>query len=148
VSLYVAGEDELALALRRELASQLQASDGFGEVRNLTALPAKDDLPTVVVEVAESDVTWLPVYASAGLDVTVFYSSNGDMSWRDQLPVIMSSDDGPIVRLKGQFEVADRTRGLTSRVAYERYLGKGIAGEVSKSLERELNNPAHRPRHL
>ncbi|MGQ9675346.1 MAG: hypothetical protein ACUVX1_06730 [Chloroflexota bacterium] len=141
VALYVAGADELADALRVEMLGFLQASESFGKVTCLDLAPEQTDQPVLVIKVQSEQGLWTPFFAQSGLAVRVAFASDGDVSWWHQSgPVILSGDES-IVRVEGNLQVVDDTRGVTSRLAYQKHLGRQIAKEVSKALQNVLSSP-------
>lgn len=137
----VFGQGDLG-ALREALLRQLHDSPIIGDIEVVAALPERSDGPVLGVEVGSERVLWTPIYATARLEVAVVYSSNGDLSWHGQRPVIMTGDGRPIVWMDGSLEVEDATRGVTSRRAYQKHLGEQVAREVSKTLDETLADHA------
>ncbi len=142
LALYVSGSGDLK-PLREALVRQLQSGPRVGQVTTLAERPERSDCPVLGVEVGGGEVLWTPVYARADLSVDFVYTSDGDLSWRGQKPVVMPGGGRPTVWADGRLRVVDATRGVTSRRAYQRHLGEQIAGEVSKSLDQVLaSHPA------
>lgn len=138
VALYVGGADELADTLRAEMLSLLRASSAFGEVTSLDVPPERADQPVLVIEVQNEQGLWTPFFAQSGLAVRVAFASDGDVSWRHESGPVMLSGDESIVRVDGKLQVTDDTRGVVSRLAYQKHLGRQIAKEVSKALQKAL----------
>lgn len=72
----------------------------------------------------------------------IAYSSDGDTSWRDQSPVTMSSDHGPTVEVRGEFQITDVTLGVTSHGAYQKHLGRYAAVQVGEAVAKAVSRPA------
>ena len=142
LAIYVAGDDEIFATLRRELERNLETSPAFDDVDSLATMPEKAGRPILLVEAGERDVLWTPVYSRARLVARIAYSSNGDTSWRDRSPVTMSSDDGPTVKVRGEFQITDVTKGVTSHRAYQKHLGRYAATQVSEAVAKAVSRPA------
>lgn len=122
----------------------MQGQANFGQVAVLgtPTPPTRLDVPTLFVEVAGQGNLWTPVYAREGLEVSLAYASDGDVSWRNQTSVVMvMPNTQPTVRVSGKLQVEDSTRGLTSYPAYQRHLGRQAAAEIVKALRQALTNP-------
>jgi hypothetical protein len=99
-------------------------------------MPQASDGPVLFVEVTPRQFLWLAVYTRAKLDVHMVYSSDGDLSWMDQQAVVMESS--PLVRMRGDFEVADTSIGLMTLRGQARYLGRQAADELLKAIDANL----------
>jgi hypothetical protein len=92
-----------------------------------------------MVQTIPSSLNWTPVYASAGVVTRIVYASDGDLSWREDTVVKMGRNDGgPQVRVRGDLELKDTTRGVVSRPAYHRHLSQQIALAVSNTVKKQL----------
>jgi hypothetical protein len=134
VALAVADEGAMAPYLEAELRKALLEEPDFDEVEILDAAP--DSVPSqyLLATVSESQVTWTPFYGVAAVTVEVAYSSNGDLTWREETPVTLNNEDGAVVWARGTFALADRSWGLISRPAYYRLLATGLAEQIGDSV--------------
>lgn len=111
LSVYVAGEDDLAAPLARELRRTLPASRFFAEVVLLDQLPERVEGNALLVEIAARDVFWTPVYSRSRFEVATAFSTNGDLSWRHNAGVVMTPED-PAIMVRGKYEFEDTSRSL------------------------------------
>ncbi len=140
LDLHVEGKDPLALALRAELSEPMVAALGLTGVRLLDVLPEQAGGPVLMVRVADQGVNWTPIYARAAVTARMVYASDGDLSWRDEFTVRMSTTDGePQIRVRGDIRMEDTTTGVVSQPAYRRLLAGQIAAAVSEALKKQLS---------
>jgi hypothetical protein len=134
-ALYVSASARLKGALEAELIRSLQGRPEFGQIRLLKATTDRTDLPYLFVEVEPQDWLWTPVYARAGLKVSVAYSSDGDVSFRNTHPVqFFHEGDQPAVKRSGSYNFSDVSWGLISSPGYSDYLGRTVAAGIVNSL--------------
>lgn len=130
----VEGNSALARKLRASLEEELDDS-GFGAVEVLDALPANVESAILLVELDEANPTWTPVYGRADMTVEIAFSSSGQLDWRDESPVVFSSEQGPQVLSRGEVLVEDVSWGLLSRVGYSHLLANAVAGNIDMFLQ-------------
>lgn len=137
-AIYVSGDARLRQALQAELARLLKGRAEYGEIRVLKALTDRTDLPYLFVEIQPQELLWTPIYAKAGLKVSLAYASDGDVSFRLTQPVqFFHEGDRPAVKRSGSYTFSDESWGLISSPGYTDYLARTIAGAIAKSLERQ-----------
>lgn len=124
----------MAYSLQDALNNVFKASGEFGRTEMRTDPVEQTDGPYLLVEIDSQEVTWTPFYANAHLIVNTYFSSSGDISFRNESSVRMDSLEGPVVKADGQFSLRDTTWGVFSRPAYYRLLGEHIATQISQSL--------------
>lgn len=138
--IHVAGGESLSAYLKTELAQQWAAKSGARDMEIVSSLSDQADGPALMVQPEESSVSWTPIFARASISIKIVYASDGDLSWRDDRSVVMSTRDGrPQIRVRGDLKLEDTTRGLVSRPAYQRHLAERIAMQVSDVLWKQLS---------
>lgn len=140
--LYVAGEDTLSSALEKRLATLLGSGSTFRSVKLEGLPPSTAGDPGLMVEVSQRETFWTPVRATERLVVKITYSSNGDLSWRDDAVVRMENGGEPLRRIRGELHLEDSTNGLISLKGYDSYLGRYAAEQVSSVLSQAVENPS------
>ncbi|MEZ4638859.1 MAG: hypothetical protein R2856_28495 [Caldilineaceae bacterium] len=154
-------DDPDALLVQRGVEIYLTASDqpvvGDTMVRELVAqlsrrLPVQritliedpgmphSDAPLIYFEIADSELTWTPLWANASMTVDVVYASDGDISWRNAASMIMGQDT-PTVHARGTIQLEDASRGVFSFFGYRRHLGKALGDDLFKMMESPLFDP-------
>ncbi|MGE5620512.1 MAG: hypothetical protein ACM3US_14795 [Sphingomonadaceae bacterium] len=137
LTVFVPGDDPLEVAFKRELVSFLEKGTLFGDTRLVDSPAANPDGPAVTVEIAERDLLWTPIRAQARLMLKLAYASDGDLSWRDDRVVHMETrSEAGMRRVRAEFQVEDTSYGVISRPAYIRRIGRAIAADVQKALEK------------
>ncbi|HOG45461.1 MAG TPA: hypothetical protein PLJ35_03635 [Anaerolineae bacterium] len=137
VDLVVAGQGALAQQLRRALVAQLEATPAFGQVTLLDSAPERAAGFGLIVELAEPQLLWTPVYARATSTAKVTFSMDGNLSWCDQAAVAMQPGDGPWVR--GEVRLTDTSWGLSTLPGYRRLLAESLAAGIVKGLTGVVN---------
>lgn len=133
---YVAGNDTRARTIQNNLVNWLRDEAGVGTVNGIDTLDMPSEHAILMVEVMESRMhIWTPVFARGQFSVRVTYTSNGDLAWRHESPVVMQD---PAVWADGDFQVRDTTWGMTTWPAYQRHIGQQIAAEVQRALEGQV----------
>jgi hypothetical protein len=136
LTVYVEEPGYLQGSVRQGLVKRVQDTHGIQDLRVVSDMPQSGDGPVLFVEVTPRQFLWLAVYTRANLDVRMVYSSDGDLSWMDQQAVVMESS--PLVRMRGDFDVADTTLGLMTLRGQARYLGRQTADELLKAIDANL----------
>jgi hypothetical protein len=136
LTVYVDEPGYLQDSVRQGLVKRMQDTRGIQDLRVVSEMPQSGDGPVLFVKVAPRQFLWLPVFTRANLDVRMVYSSDGNLSWMDQQSVVMESS--PLVRMKGDFNVADTSTGLMTLRGQARYLGRQAADELLKSIDANL----------
>jgi hypothetical protein len=99
------------------------------------------DAQVIIVDLSDRKVSYMPFYSSANLTAFLFYSSNGNVSWRskeDPVTFVMPEpEEGMWMRSK--VSRVDRTRGIISLKAYEKHLAEEIAKAVINELDMYKN---------
>lgn len=139
--LYVSGGDALSAVLRKQLTALLRSGPTFHSVKIEDSPPSTVGGPALMVEISQREGLWTPVRATGHLVMKIVYASNGDLSWRDDSVVRMENRGQPLRRIRGEFQLQDSTNGLISQRGYDRHLGQSVAGQVSDSLLKALDNP-------
>jgi len=134
LALYVQGSDRVANQLRETLKEQLAAAPDIQQVELLTELSEFSDQPVLVVEFDQREIAWTPIRSVSKVAFQAAFASDGDVSWRHKKPVIMTNQGQSVIRVEGEFTFNDNTLGLVSRPAYQEYLGKQLASNISAAL--------------
>ena len=135
-ALYVNANDRLKNALQIEVTRLLQGRPEFGQIEVVESLENNAGLPLLVVEVEPQDLLWTPIYARAALKVNVAYASDGDVSFRQTVPVeFKHTTDQLTVKRSGIYTFNDASWGLISNPGYMNYLGRVIAAAIANDLQ-------------
>jgi len=131
----VEGDGAFAEALREALRAELwDGNPQIGNVEMVDGAPEAAGKTYLRIEIVSEQIVWTPVYSRAEVETRVTFSSDGDVSWRDQRPVMMTSEDGPIVKADGQAAVDDTSWGLVSLPGYRNLVARALAAEVNQAL--------------
>lgn len=142
--LFVEGDDALESALRSELEAALSEGPRFAGVTVLDRTSVVDEYPALAVGISDHDVLWTPLYGRSMVVTRFsFASDRGNVSWRDESPLVIEAD--ATVRSRGQIETRDETWGLISRPAYLEHLAQAAAVQVAGQLEQALDGAATGP---
>ena len=134
-ALYVNANDRLKRALQTEVTRRLQGQPEFGQIEVVESLEDNAGLPLLVIEVEPQDLSWTPFYARAVLKVNVAYASDGDVSFRQTVPVeFKHTTDQLTVKRSGIYTFNDASWGLITNPGYMNYLGKAVATGIAKDL--------------
>jgi len=136
LTVYVEEPGYLMGSVRQGLVKRIQDTRGIPDLRVVHEMPKRGDGPALYVQVTPRQFLWLPVFTRAALDIRLVYASDGDLSWMDDSAVIMETS--PLIRMQGNFSVADTSLGLMSLRGQARYLGRQAAVELSKAIEMHL----------
>ncbi len=135
--LFVAGGSKLSAALQQALTQKLTGQVVTGEIVPVDGTSDKADYPLLFVSIDEQNITWTPVYAKAALKVSIFYATDGDVSFRhSQPPGFKSTSNQPALKMNGTYSFADASWGLISSPGYVNYL----AGEIAKAITTNIQN--------
>ncbi|MEJ2263726.1 MAG: hypothetical protein P8X95_09790 [Anaerolineales bacterium] len=130
----ISGSGPMARSLQGALNDALRASGEFGQTEMWADSVEQTDGPYLLVEIDSQEVTWTPFYATSHLTIHTYFSSNGDISFRNESSVRMDSREAPVVKADGEFDLRDTTWGVFSRPAYYRLLAEYMATQISQSL--------------
>jgi hypothetical protein len=136
LTVYVDEPGYLQGSVRQGLVKRTQDTRGIQDLRVVSQMPQASDGPVLFVKVTPRQFLWLPVFTRANLEVHMVYSSDGDLSWMDHQSVVMESS--PLVRMRGDFDVADTSIGLMTLRGQARYLGRQAADELLKAIDANL----------
>ncbi len=135
--LFVDGDSKLAAALQQALTKKLSGQIVTGEIVPVDGTSDKANYPLLFVSIDQQNITWTPVYARADLNVSIFYATDGDVSFRhNQPPGFNMPGDQPALKMKGTYSFADTSWGLISSPGYVNYL----AGEIARAIATNIQN--------
>ncbi len=135
--LFVEGESKLAAALHQALTKKLSGQVVTGEIVAVDGTSDKLDYPLLFVSIDQPNITWTPVNARAEVNVSIFYSTDGDVSFRhSQPPGFKMTTDQPTLKMDGTYSFTDESWGLISNPGYVNYL----AGEIAKAIATNIQN--------
>jgi hypothetical protein len=130
----ISGSGPMARSLQDALNDAFGASGDFGQTEMWADPVEQTEGPYLLVEIDSQEVTWTPFYATSHLTINTYFSSNGDISFRNESSVRMDSREVPVVKADGEFGLRDTTWGVFSRPAYYRLLAEHMATQISQSL--------------
>jgi hypothetical protein len=134
------GGSRLTSSLEESLQEQLSDRPYSMDVSVLNG-PADDPaFPFLLVELPELSGIWTPVFARTHLTARLVFTSNGDLSWRDDSPVRMTNERGAVFWMRGKIELEDHTRGLISLPAYREHLATEIAKQIAQAVDEMRTN--------
>jgi hypothetical protein len=136
LTIYVEEPGSLMKSVRQGLVKRIQDTHGIQDLRVVEEMPQGGDGPALYVQVTQRQFLWLPVFTRGALEIRLVYASDGDLSWMDDTTVIMESS--PLMRMKGDFSVADTSFGLMTLRGQARYLGRQAATELVNALNTHL----------
>ncbi len=135
--LYVDGGSKLSAALQQALAQKLNGQVATGEIVPVDGTSDKADFPLLFVTIDQENITWTPVYARADLKVSIFYATDGDISFRhSQPPEFKWTSSQPTLKMDGTYSFTDTSWGLISSPGYVNYL----AGEIARAIATNIQN--------
>ncbi len=135
--LFVGGESKLASALQQALTQKLSGQVFTGQIVPVDGASDTADHPLLFVSIDQQNITWTPVYARADLEVSIFYATDGDVSFRhSQPPEFKMTSNQPALKMNGKYSFTDSSWGLISNPGYVTYL----AGEVAKAILTNIQN--------
>jgi hypothetical protein len=136
LTVYVEEPGYLLGSVRQGVVKGIQDRHGIQDLRVVDEMPQPQNGPVLYVQVTPRQFIWLPVFTQADLDIHIVYASNGDLSWMEDTAVIM--EESPLVRMRGDFDVADTSYGIMTLRGQARYLGRQAANEVLNSIDTHL----------
>ncbi len=135
--LFVGGESQLGAAVHQALTKKLSGQVVTGEIVPVDGTSDKADYPLLFVSLEQQDITWTPVYAKADVKVSIYYATDGDVSFRhNQPPGFTMPGDQPALKMDGTYSFTDTSWGLISSPGYMNYL----AGEIAKAISTNIIN--------
>lgn len=132
----VIGESRLADALRDELDEALVAQIHIASAEALADAPNVADGPYLVVELTGEDSFITPIRGKASVEVQMFYSADGDTSWRldaDRVFEFTDANRGGIMA-EGTVSLAHSAWGLFSWPGYRTMVADRLADEIAIGL--------------
>ena len=136
VSVAVEGDGAFAEAFRDALRAELWGNNPhIGNVEMVDGAPDAAGDIYMRIEIVREEIVWTPVYARAEVETRMAFSSDGDVSWRVQKPVVMTGGEVPIVKADGQVGLADKSWGLLSLPGYRHLVAKALAAQYSEAVE-------------
>jgi hypothetical protein len=129
----VAGASPFSEELAAALDEALWAQPAFSSVTRVEPMEESEGA-YLLVEPEGRAITWCPLYGSAELTVDVAFADNGDVTWRGEEPIVMTSEMGAQLLAEGEFRLEDEARGLISRPAYDRLLAEALAAPIAEAL--------------
>jgi hypothetical protein len=139
LALYYQKESIFQETFGQSLENKLYSIPGLNQIVTLNEAVDRDDNPLLIVEFDKVDITWTPISGKASVEVTVAFASDGDVSFRHTTPVHFDDGDSPSLKIKGDLQIKDETRGLISRVAYQQYLEESVGQAIVDLLEAQLS---------
>lgn len=140
--LVVEGQDSLAQTVAKRLEREFLDGPITRIDREQTVQTGVDQFQVVVTLVGRQ-VFWSPFYAQSSLNVNFAFSSNGDLSWRDQEVMAFTSEQGQIVAVGGDLQLRDTTFGLLSWPAYRTHLADELAWRIEEAILKALDSPTN-----
>ncbi len=135
--LFVSSEGKLGAALQQALTQKMNGWVVTGQVVPVDGTSDKADYPLLFITIEQQDISWTPVYARADLKIAMFYSSDGDVSFRhSQPPEFKQTSNQPTLKMDGTYSFTDVSYGLISSPGYVNYL----AGEIAKAIATNIQN--------
>ncbi len=133
--LFVAGGSKLSAALQQALTQKLTGQVVTGEIVALDGYSDKAAFPFLFVSIDQQNITWTPVYARAVLKVSIYYSTDGDVSFRHtQPPEFKQVGDQKALKMDGTYNFTDTSWGIMSNPGYVNYLAREIAKAISTNI--------------
>ena len=142
LSVVVEGDDGLLNIVDRQIERNFLNGNQAGIILEKEVRTDIDHFQ-VVVDLKNNALIWTPFYARSQVEANFAFSSNGDLSWRDQDAIEFSSEQGQAVAVRGSIQLSDTTYGLISRPAYLSYLSEEIVVRVDKAIRKALANPTN-----
>jgi hypothetical protein len=136
LTVYVEEPGYLMGSVRQGVVKGMQDRHGIQDLRVANEMPQSEDGPVLYVQVTPRQFVWLPVFTRADLDIRIVYASNGDLSWMDDAAVVL--EESPLLRMRGDFDVADTSYGIMTLRGQARYLGRQAAIEVLNAIDTHL----------
>ena len=130
----VLGEGAFAEALFEALEDELE-----GEVSIQEANPLEMELQYsgdsyLLAALTARDINWLPIRGRTEVTVRISYSSDGDVTWRNQDPPTFVFEGEPGIKADGTLTLVDSSWGLFSLPGYRDYVAVKMAAAISDAL--------------
>jgi hypothetical protein len=123
---------------QQSMVDKLNAIPALNQIETLNEAVDQDDNPLFIVEFDKVDIRWTPISGMASIEVSVAFASDGDVFFRHRTPVHFDDGDSPSLKIKGDLQIKDETRGLISRVAYHRYLQESVSQAIADLFQAQL----------
>jgi hypothetical protein len=136
LTVYVEEPGYLLRSVRQGVVKGIQDTYGIQDLRVVDEMPQAVDGSVLYVQVTPQQFIWLPVFTRADLAVRMVYSSDGELGWMDDQAVVL--EESPLVRMRGDFSVADTSYGIMTLRGQARYLGRQVAAELLKAIDTHL----------
>jgi len=140
LALYTQKESIFQETFGQSLENKLYSIPGLSQIETLSEAVDQDDNPMFILEFEKIEITWTPIYANASIEVSVAFATDGDVSFRHRTPVHFDDGDSPSLKINGDIQIQDETRGLMSRVAYHKYLEESVSQAVADILVAQLSH--------
>jgi len=121
--------------LSEYLSRKVKELPGFDQVEILEAYPQDQTNPVLVVNLTESKPLWLAFFAKSASSATMIFASDGQ--WNGD-HIAVNDGQPPVVHLKTEIQISDRTAGIISLPWYLRRLRESIGDQVIQSLNDDL----------
>jgi hypothetical protein len=139
LALYAQEERIFQENFKQSLVDDLQVIPGLNQLETLSEAVDQYENPLLMVEFEKVDITWTPISGNATIEITVAFATDGDVSFRHTTPVHFDDGDSPSLKIKGDIQIQDETRGLISRVAYHKYLEESVSQAIADLLLAEMS---------
>jgi hypothetical protein len=134
LALVVEGPDALADVIAE--TCRVAFSPRFSGVEILDEIPAQSEGAILVLEFTDAGLLWTPVYGRAqAFTVKAAYASQGEMDWRHESPVVLSSEEAPMIRSDGSVTISGRSWGLMTRPGFYQTVANPLATKLLSHLE-------------
>ncbi|MFU8773476.1 MAG: hypothetical protein ACNA8H_13795 [Anaerolineales bacterium] len=140
LALYSQKESIFQETFGQSLESKLYSIPGLNQVEILSEAVDQDDNPMFIIEFEKIDITWTPIYGRAEIEVAIAFATDGDVSFRHRTPVHFDDGDSPSLKISGDLQIQDETRGLMSRVAYHKHLQEIVSQAITDILVAQLSH--------
>lgn len=137
-----AGNGSLKDMLQKNLTIAIESWHGNNSVQPLANVDLNATTPILVVEIAQQDIKWTPVYTKSDVLVKVYYSDNGDISFKNRQPIFFQNNDsgGPNLQFAGEYTLSDVSWGIMSYPGYADFLAGQITNSVMATLKEKFNS--------
>ncbi|MCQ1534223.1 hypothetical protein FTO70_00630 [Methanosarcina sp. KYL-1] len=144
IYLYVEGDEALSEPLGEYLRAELEKA-GM-EVSVSRTFEEKYDSQALLVNIAEPEGLYTPVYASSSLNLMFFYTSTGEDTLyfekfkEGNVTVDFRGSRKGEKLIDGELELQDSTRGLVSLKAYREHLASEAAKKTVEQLQEQIRD--------
>ena len=140
LALYTQKESIFQETFRQSLENKLYSIPGLSQIETLSEEVDQADNPMFILEFEKIEITWTPIYGSASIEIAIAFATDGDVSFRHRIPVHFDDGDSPSMKINGDIQIQDETRGLMSRVAYHKHLEESVSKVVADILVAQLSH--------